>query len=686
MVEQKTFETEEILEQTRKSSEILRDIKVESATLGSLIYEFFGKPAAILRCIGLSFLINFIVEALCRQSLYECFVYIANHTMSFMYNTLIVMFTYCIGVVLKKRYFYYMIISVLWLGLGVTSAIILSFRQTPLTAGDFLIARSAIGLFDKYLSGWQMGLLAVVVVLVIIALIFVLMRAPSPTDIKKKQGMGFICTIIVLVIGSTVYANNVAYSDSDSFASLIRAFDNYGFAYSFSVTTFDGGVDKPAGYGPELMDEIKTEISGTSSVTKEPVDANIVFLQLESFMDVNHIIDYTFSENPVPNFQKFKEEYPSGYITVPSIGGGTANTEFEVLTGMNMDYFGAGEYPYKTIMKKTTTESVCYNLKPLGYTSHAIHNYTGTFYDRNLVYKNLGFDVFIPLEYMYDVEFNKKSWAKDRCLIPEIMKALNSTEGKDFVHTVSVQGHGQYPNKKIDDSHTITMEGIPAESRAGFEYYVNELYDMDKFLLELTDALSAFDEDVVLVMWGDHLPTFPITEEQLDNGNIFQTEYVIWSNFGLEAEDRDIYSYQLSSYIMGLLGRTEGWMTKFHQNIPTDSEGYDNTFRMTVYDLLYGESYLDGVTKHQPTDMKLGIDEIKIDGIYINGDELQITGQNFNRYSTIMVDGEEYYTTVIDRNTLSALDVDIKDGSEICVAQKRASVMGLTEPYIYTIQ
>ena len=76
------------------------------------------------------------------------------------------------------------------------------------------------------------------------------------------------------------------------------------------------------------------------------------------------------------------KEYSSGYYKVPSVGAGTANTEFESITGMSLHYFGPGEYPYKSILKETTCESAPYVLKSLGYRTHAIHNNEANFYGR----------------------------------------------------------------------------------------------------------------------------------------------------------------------------------------------------------------------------------------------------------------------------------------------------------------
>ena len=80
---------------------------------------------------------------------------------------------------------------------------------------------------------------------------------------------------------------------------------------------------------------------------------------------------------------------------------------------MNLDFFGPGEYPYKTILQKTACESMAFDMKNLGYKAHAVHNNEATFYDRHKVFAQLGFDTFTPIEYMYDIERNPTGWCKD---------------------------------------------------------------------------------------------------------------------------------------------------------------------------------------------------------------------------------------------------------------------------------
>ena len=103
------------------------------------------------------------------------------------------------------------------------------------------------------------------------------------------------------------------------------------------------------------------------------------------------------------------------------------------MTGISVKFFGPGEYPYKSILREVTCESTPYDLRPLGYTSHAIHNHRGAFYGRNKVFSNMGFDTFTSLEYMNNVMKTPRNWAKDGVLTEQILDALGSSEGPDYI-------------------------------------------------------------------------------------------------------------------------------------------------------------------------------------------------------------------------------------------------------------
>lgn len=135
---------------------------------------------------------------------------------------------------------------------------------------------------------------------------------------------------------------------------------------------------------------------------------NIIVIQLESVFDTNYMKSFYPSENPLSTLSKLKSKFSSGLFTVPAVGAGTANTEFEVQTGMSTQFFGAGEYPFKTVMRSTTCDSMAYDLKRQGYATAGFHNNDATFYERHIDYSNLGFDVFTGMEHMYALEYTPR--------------------------------------------------------------------------------------------------------------------------------------------------------------------------------------------------------------------------------------------------------------------------------------
>ena len=145
--------------------------------------------------------------------------------------------------------------------------------------------------------------------------------------------------------------------------------------------------------------------------------------------------------------------------SAPTTGGGTVRTEFEVMTGNNIDYLTPGEIPYNTILKSKYYNSVATTLKSEGYKAHAVHNFQGNFYGRNNAYAKLGFDDFTSKEYMSNYELNEREWVKDVILTKYIEKALDSTKDSDLVYTVSVQGHSSYPTDAENYDFPIKVSG-----------------------------------------------------------------------------------------------------------------------------------------------------------------------------------------------------------------------------------
>ncbi|MCI9051965.1 MAG: LTA synthase family protein [Lachnospiraceae bacterium] len=653
--------------------------------------------------IILGILLNIGVEMLSRKSLMAVLFYMVNSPFVFLYNSLLISLTLTLALLIKRRIFSFSFLSAIWLGLGFVNSILLVFRTTPFTAVDILLVKSAYAIMNTYLSPMQIVLLVLLCVFLFIVIGILWWKAPKHKEkISYKKVSIFIGSLFLIVWVYSMIGIKVGFL-AENFGNIGQAFLDYGFPYCFGNSLLNTGIDKPKDYSPEVVDELIAEVkkpikhenayqNGEFQEVFQPEvgkdTPNIIYLQLESFFDPFYVKGIEISEDPIPNFRKLKEEFTSGFLNVPSVGAGTANTEFEVITGMNLDFFGPGEYPYKTILKETTCESISYNMKELGYKAHAIHNNDGTFYERNKVFSQLGFDTFTSLEYMQVKDFTPMGWAKDFVLTEEIEKILKSTQEKDVIYTISVQGHGSYPQEEIKgiEERKIEVKGMKTEEEdRAFGYYVNQIYEMDLFIKELTDRLMKFPEKTVLILYGDHLPGFGFEGEDLRNGDIYQTEYVIWSNFELEKQDKDLEAYQLSAYVMSLLELYNGILTKYHQAFEKE-DSYLEGLKLLQYDMLYGDlEVYEGVNPYQKTDLTMGIFPITIKLVKEEGDKIFIEGENFTEFSRVSVNGK-YVETKYRSSDILYIFTDLKEGDEIVVHQvgKDNISLGETKPFIYS--
>ncbi|MDY5578050.1 MAG: LTA synthase family protein [Lachnospiraceae bacterium] len=656
-----------------------------------------------------------IAEALNQRSVSRFFKFLTGSTITFLLNYLIVLFTVSFALILKKRIAPMLLISCVWIGFGVANFLLKSYRETPFSANDLRMATSVMGIMDKYLNGPLGILLICLIIFVIVGVIYLWRKVPV---YSKKINYVWNVALIAIIGIITVSSANIGISIgslSTKFPNLSIAYQKYGFAYCFANSVVNVGVKKPKEYSEETIEKIKKNLDNAESGAVEDAQTpNIIFLQLESFFDVNKVKDLELSEEATPIFNQLKEEFPSGYLSVNNVGYGTANTEFEMLTGMNLEDFGPGEFPYKTILKETTCESMAYVLRDYGYTSHVIHNNNASFYSRNKVFKNLGLNTFTSVEFMNPTDYTELGWVKDTILTDEIIKVLDSTDEQDFIYTISVQGHGSYPTYEVLEDPLITVSGIEDEERSyQFEYYVNQIKEMDDFVGELTDALSEYEEDVILVMYGDHLPSLELTEDELTNGNLYQTEYIIWSNFGFELPDEDLETFQIYPRIFEKLGIDEGVINKFHR-IYQDDPNYLKSLKTLEYDILYGDEYVfDGKNPYVATDMQMGTYPVTIEQVTRDNNPLQfipnssdssgkptqeeaeeidenceyyiVKGTYFSPFCYVYINEEKCETQYIDENTLLVKTSNVQNLDSFTVKNlwKSKSIVASSEEYIY---
>ena len=620
----------------------------------------------------------FLIEAISRHSFTEAWDFMTGRPLVFAYNAGLIFTSSLIVYLFRRRCFIRVLLTMFWLLLGIINGVILATRVTPFTGPDLHLLTDGMALLEKYLPKW--GVIVALIVLGMFALTLLALIVKGPKykgKLKYRWNIPLVLLSVAAFFGITQLALEKRVL-SNYFGNIAFAYEDYGYPYCLGVTIFDTGISCPRDYSETEIKRIENTEKNLPE-TKEGEHPNIIFLQLESFFDPKLVNYLDISEDPIPVFRKLMKEYTSGYYKVPSVGAGTANTEFESITGMSLHYFGPGEYPYKSILKETTCESAPYVLKELGYSTHAIHNNEANFYGRRSIFPNLGFDTFTSAEYMPEEEDkNPLGWTKDKVLTEEIMKCLESTEDQpDYVYTISVQGHGAYPEEPEIEEAEITVTGSPTESKNNqWEYYVNQLREMDEFVGELTAALEEYPEDVVLVMYGDHLPTMDLTVEDVDNRYLFQTQYVMWDNFGLEKKDVNLSAYQMAAEVMDRVGIHEGTVFRYHQ-ARRNTKNYQVDLETLQYDLLYGNRFsYEGENPYKRTKMRLGLYDTTLDGIALVSawdHTYRITGTNFTPSSQVKLNGEWHETVYVNPTTLMISGTELDDFDRLSVVQRSNS-------------
>ena len=619
----------------------------------------------------------FLIEMISRRSFSAAWTYMTTKPLVFAYNAALIFTTSLIVYLFRRRCFWRVLVSILWLLLGIINGVILSNRVTPFTGPDLHLLTDGMAVLNKYLPAWGVVLALILLGFFALLLLILLIKAP-----KYKRKVKFRYDLLLVVVGAALFAGATQLALekrilSNYFGNIAFAYEDYGYPYCLAVTIFDTGISCPRDYSEQEITRIeKTE--DNLPATNEDSKPNIIFVQLESFFDPTLVEYLNISEDPIPKFRTLMKEYTSGYYKVPSVGAGTANTEFESITGMSLHYFGPGEYPYKSILKETTCESAPYVLKNLGYSTHAVHNNEANFYGRRSIFPNLGFDTFTSAEYMSEEEDkNPLGWTKDEILTDEIIKCLDSTEESDYIYTISTQGHGAYPEEQLIDDPEITVSGAETEAQNNqWEYYCNEIHEMDNFVKELTDALADYPEDVILVMYGDHLPTMGLTVEDLKNKYLFQTQYVMWDNFGLEKKDENLAAYQMAAEVMDRAGIHEGTIFRYHQ-ARRNTRNYQVDLETLQYDVLYGKKYsYDGESPFQRTKMRMGLYDVTLDSmeeISTVDHTYRLKGTNFTPSSQVKLNGEWYDTVYVNPTTLMISGTEINDFDRVSVVQRSNS-------------
>ncbi|WP_300902883.1 LTA synthase family protein [uncultured Clostridium sp.] len=661
-----------------------------------MLKESFNKRILlnILTFIVCSFLLTFLIEWISRGDYLNTYEFLHHQFSKFIYNVLVVSVTLSLCFLFKRRLFSFSIISIIWLILGVGNNLLIKFRETPLTYADLGMINNALELSNQYLNKSSLILILTIFIFILLGLTALFFKCKK----IKVNYMRNISCLLLFFISFFALINYGLKKDiiTRSFWDIKQGYESYGFCYSFYNSLVNTGIHKPNGYSKNKISNIKNnlttielknsdslsvssnaisknndliDIDSTSNKNDTIIKPNIIIVQLESFINPNWITNVKFNKNPVSNLEYYSKNFSSGLLTVPAMGGGTANTEFEIITGMSTEFFGVGEFPYNTICSKSPIPSLAYTLKNLGYTSNSLHNHDGKFYSRYKVYKNLGFDSFTPIESMPIPEKTPFGWAKDNILINEICNILSTTNSPDLIFGISVQGHGTYPNTPLENNEISIINGYDKENRNSLEYYVNQIYEMDIFIDDLIKAVNSLNEPSVIIFYGDHFPALGISSNEISEATLKETPYFIWDNMNLDVTNKNIHAYELTSLVMDKISFPVTTLSLLH-NTDLDNETKKEYLNQLQYDMIYGKNYNNEFLKLTPSDnYKIGFKDVIINKIEFEDTNINIIGSNFNTFSKVFVNNKEIPTNFINENTLSINKSDCPNNSIINVSQ-----------------
>lgn len=638
---------------------------------------------SVIEHIILSLIMCFVLEWLSRHSFLEALGFVTDHTGAYLYNSYLIFVAYSLVYLSNRQTFTRMVISAVFVALGITNCIVLLNRVTPFGYVDLYMIRDLLTMQGTgYFSMGQAAIAITATVLYALWMVYIFVKGKRQhTRIPYPVKYAFIIACFISVPFVTKGLQNAGVL-SAYFGNLAQGYRDYGYVYGFSTSVFNRGMSRPLRYNSEKVTALVDEISQEKSTIATDEKPNIVVVLLESFFDVEEADFINTSADPTPFFHYLEENFSTGHLTVPVVGAGTCNSEFEVLTGMSCQFFGPGEYPQKTILKKTDCESFAADLRNLGYHSHVVHNNGGNFYSRANAFSMMGFDTFQSKEMLDIVDYTPLgSWPTDDILIGASIDAMNTTQGPDFLYTITVETHGNYPQEKVlkNPPITVTCDGKTPEQTNQWEYYINMLYNEDDFMRQYIEALDATGEPTLVIFFGDHLPTMGLTEQEIATGDLFQTQYVTWNNFGMSKTDQDLTSYQLVAEFLDRLGIHEGTMGRYHQyqmeqGVEAGTPEYMNGLELLQYDLLYGKRYAyNGEDPYPATDLEMGVKDIIIDRAFFFDGYLHIYGDNFTKWSKVFVNGKKVSTTYVSGQCIKIKADSVANGDTIVVNQLGSS-------------
>jgi len=467
--------------------------------------------------------------------------------------------------------------------LSVVNRYMIAYRWAPLGPFDLLLGMEFLGVAKSirpavYVTA-AIGA-ALFAAVFVFALIFVKNAKPNPL---YRAGLAFAVAAAALILNKAVYANQTifdrlpnngsAYSETDVYQSRGHT---YSFIHDFNVNR----LVRPEYYGAH-RGRIEAAISAprdNANPTARPPNLIMILSEAFSELPLSPQIDFKGHADPLENYKRVKGESLSGFLVVPHFGGGTSNTEFDVLTGINSR--GVRGVPYCFTLITRRFPSVAWVLRDAGYRTLAMHPGAGWFYGRQNVYPLLGFETFLDEKAFWPAEW-KGMYISERSTFDAIFSeyekaAAESPDTPLFIKGITIQNHGPYVGKygRVEKNFNSSLE-LSSEDSEALSQYFHGLADCDAELLRLVEFIESRDEPILLAYYGDHLPSFPygllqriVPEGDSDpQARFFRLPFIVYANATAREsvdlskielpEDGAVSAFYFGAMLLDLLGYGE---------------------------------------------------------------------------------------------------------------------------------
>ena len=393
----------------------------------------------------------------------------------------------------------------------------ITMRSEPFVPRDIVLvkeAADAMGNYDLSLPWAQAGVLLLLILLFVAAGILLPPKKPEKKRGLVRAAACLLCLLLLVGLVAFVYSSDAVYESFETekpYDSCAVA-DELGFPYYFCYHFSTMSVAKPEGFD-------RAEAESWEQDYEAPQDAaelNVVFVMNEAFSDILNEDVFVFPEGEHPmsvyNELAAGENAYAGHIVIPYFGGGTADTEFDVATGMQTNLLNPNS-PSLTAFRcvERPMESLYRVFGSEGYTTSFMHPGDGWFYGRDEVYELLGAQEIYFADDMEGLEY-KGEWVTDASfakLIEQRFEDSVSSGVPDFTYAVTIQNHMSYTEDKYGDYACPKVETtveLSPEVQTAVDVYAEGIRDANAMLKELTEFYSEQSEPVLLIFFGDHLP------------------------------------------------------------------------------------------------------------------------------------------------------------------------------------